>query len=264
VAELTASVGRLRRRLLAVPAIAAVEIWAASWAARYAWLLPVVVGPTVAISAWTPARVATANTVSSTPAPTPVTVLAATSVARPATSATNATVVVNAPSGTSGRSVSSEAKGGKCNPTTAQIQTRNELALPGHGQDRRTNPGQGEFHPDDAVVSAPGLSVVQGAGRRWAAERLDTTGEGHKRGHDAAYSEHDAKPRGSIRLTPPEPHEPKIPRSARSSPDHAGIAVGWSCHCPQWAPTQAATTPTGCWTGSLALGQTQFRRRYAH
>jgi hypothetical protein len=103
---------------------------------------------------------------------------------------------------------------------------------------------------------------VQGAGRRWAAERLDTTGEGHKRGHDAAYSEHDAKPRGSIRLTPPEPHEPKIPRSARSSPDHAGIAVGWSCHCPQWAPTQAATTPTGCWTGSLALGQTQFRRRY--
>jgi hypothetical protein len=107
--------------------------------------------------------------------------------------ATNATVVIKTPSGTSSRSFSREAKGKKCTPTTAQIQTGMKVILPGHGQDRCTNPGQGEFHPDDAAVSAPGLSVVQGAGRRWAAERLDTTREGHKRSHDAACSEHDAK-----------------------------------------------------------------------
>jgi hypothetical protein len=41
---------------------------------------------------------------------------------------------------------------------------RNEVALPGAGQDGRADPGQGEFHADDEAVSTPGSSVVQGAG----------------------------------------------------------------------------------------------------
>jgi hypothetical protein len=65
---------------------------------------------------------------------------------------------------------------------------QDEIDLPGNGQDRRADAGQGELQPDGEAVAAPGLPVVQDAGGRRAAERLDPTGQCHERGHDADHA----------------------------------------------------------------------------
>jgi Domain of unknown function (DUF4118)/GAF domain len=105
----------------------------------------------------------------------------------------------------------------------AREELRDEVALPGEGQDGRADPGQGELHPDGDAVAAPGLPVVQDAGGRWATERLDPTGQGDERGHDAGHGEPDAKPRTGVRLTPSEPHEAKEPLDEHG---HAQVAPG--------------------------------------
>ena len=68
---------------------------------------------------------------------------------------------------------------------------RDEVALPGNGQDRRADSGQAELHPDGDTVAAPGLPVVEDTGGRGAAERLDPTGNGHEQGHDAGHGKPD-------------------------------------------------------------------------
>jgi hypothetical protein len=83
--------------------------------------------------------------------------------------------------------------------------------------------GQGELQPDDEAVAAPGLSVVQDAIGRRAAERLYSTGQGHERGRDAGHGQPVAEPRGGVRLSPTEPHEPKEPLDQRG---HAPITSG--------------------------------------
>lgn len=109
-------------------------------------------------------------------------------------------------------------QGGKCTSTTAQIQTGMESLCPAAARTAAPTPARVNSTPTMRPYRRQACRSCRGAGRRWAAERLDTTGEGHKRGHDAAHSEHHTKPRGSIRLTPPEPDEAKAFFDQRGPP----------------------------------------------
>jgi hypothetical protein len=72
--------------------------------------------------------------VSSVPASTPVTVLEATPVARPATSATNATVVTDAPRRHEQPVLQQRRQGEEVHPDDRAHPDRDEIGLPGGGQ----------------------------------------------------------------------------------------------------------------------------------
>ena len=71
-------------------------------------------------------------------------------------------------------------QGEEVHPDDRAHPDRDEVALPGNGQDRRADSSQAELHPDGDTVAAPGLPVVQDTGGRGAAERLDPTGDGYQ------------------------------------------------------------------------------------